>query len=270
MLKRVLMFSGAGLLAGGLSLVAINHTSAQGPGQPTPPPFVPQYAVIPEPGTEEEIPLELVPLAVRTVAQQAADTFVDEAAITSASFDARGSVPVFELAGAGAGGQAFEVDVFPEGKIEAIELVLDVAEPLPDAVGEALAAYFPGFAPERVARSVRPQPTGLLAVYYEFSGVNAAGAAVEIHIREDGGEVHIVQDTSDDGTATPTPVTTTTTPLPTTPTAATTTPTEETVTPITPTAETATPITPTAETVTPITPTAETVTPTAETVTPIP
>jgi hypothetical protein len=87
---------------------------------------------------------------------------------------------VYELAGTLESGMGFEVDVAEDGSVEEVEEQIEASE-LPEAVAAALEENLPGFAPDYIERSTRPEGV----IVYEFEGTHD-GAEIDAEIAEDG------------------------------------------------------------------------------------
>ena len=130
---------------------------------------------------ETPVPLNQVPVWVLNAAKVAAtQSFGPTAVIVSAHTDPEGDFLTYEFVGAAPGILGFEIDIFPDGKLEEIEQVIP-ASMVPTDVLARLTTFFPNFQPTTVEKSTRPGANGLTAVWYEFEG-RLRGAEVDIEI----------------------------------------------------------------------------------------
>lgn len=97
-----------------------------------------------------------------------------------------------ELSGTDEAGNVVEVDVATSSgwSVEEVETVIDLEE-VPAVVMAALEAELPGYQPEKIERSDRPEGVTV----YEFEGSNAEGALVVVEISADGQD--LIYDKSD-------------------------------------------------------------------------
>jgi hypothetical protein len=139
----------------------------------------PGFAVQPLAG-EKPLNLEEVPNWVL----HTASVTLPSAEFTAAQLDQDEIGAVFEIKGTDKGAPA-EVDVFPDGSLEEIELVIKT-EDVPEAPLQLFNTYFPGFTLTKIEKSIRPTRTGLLEVWYEWDGKMKDGVAVDVEINSRG------------------------------------------------------------------------------------
>ncbi len=149
-------------------------------------PLPPGYTVQPFAG-ELDAPLQLdceLPPGVISTARQAAQG----GTIDDAQIDFDDIVPVYELGATDLDGNDIEVDVFSDGSLEEIEVVLSrkAARDIPSEVTDLLNRAFPGFEISLTEKSIRPAGNGLLRNFYEFDGTTADGVNQDVEINERG------------------------------------------------------------------------------------
>jgi hypothetical protein len=110
--------------------------------------------------------------------------------ITAAQIDEDEIHAVFEIQGTYKGAGA-EIDVFPDGPLDEIELIIAESE-VPAAPRQLFQTYFPDFDLVKVEKSIRPTKTGLLETWYEWDGVTADGVAVDVEV-DSRGSTYLVE-----------------------------------------------------------------------------
>lgn len=193
MVKRTLQVAGGAVVVSVIGVATLfgGPVRAQQPVVPASPdaPST-EYVVVPEPGSEEPLQLENVPLGLRYTALQAARQYVRNPQFKTAAFDTGGDLAAYELAGTGANNVTFEVDVSPDNTVEEVEVTIKASD-VPRAVNDALRAYFPNAKPTAIERSYRPLKNGVTVVYYEFNLDTGSGQDVDVEVRSDGTQILI-------------------------------------------------------------------------------
>lgn len=148
------------------------------------------YVVVPEPGTEEPLQLENVPLGLRYTAYQAARQYLTDPTFNAAQFDTGSDLASYELAGTSSDNKKFEVDVYPDNTVEEVEIEIEAGD-VPRAVTDALKAYFPNYTATTIERSYRPLKNGVTVVYYEFNLETGTNQDVDVEVPADGTQLLI-------------------------------------------------------------------------------
>jgi hypothetical protein len=112
------------------------------------------------------------------------------AKIAGAQIDEDEIAAVYEIQGTYKGAGA-EIDVFPDGTLDEIELIIKESE-VPAAARELFAKYFPNFDLVKVEKSIRPNRTGLLETWYEWDGTTEDGVAVDVEV-DSRGSTYLVE-----------------------------------------------------------------------------
>ena len=128
---------------------------------------------------EKKIKLEEVPAIVMQTAKAA----VPGVTFSEAQIDTDDTETIYELKGTTKEGKKVEVDVYPDGFIEEIEIQIEKSE-VPTKVLSFFEKKFPGFKLTKIEKSIRPCRNGLQTIWYEFDGVTSAGEAVDVEIDE--------------------------------------------------------------------------------------
>ena len=129
-------------------------------------------------GTEEKIELSEVPEPVIKVLNERFNKATLLTANTETEED--GSV-VYEIQGKLSDGHAAEFDVFPDGKIEEVEVIFPI-EMVPGAIIKALEEKMPGFVAEKIEAS---HSASMKVVGYEFAG-QLNGQEIDLEVSADG------------------------------------------------------------------------------------
>jgi hypothetical protein len=128
---------------------------------------------------ERPIKLEEVPPLVMQTAKAAMPGVV----FGAAQIDTYDTETIYELKGKLPDGKQVEIDVYPDGFVEEIEIIIEKS----DVPGQVMAFFdkrFPGFKVTKIEKSIRPCRNGLKTVWYEFDGITAQGEAVDIEVDE--------------------------------------------------------------------------------------
>lgn len=88
---------------------------------------------------------------------------------------------VYEIQGTVEGGRKVEVDIYPDGRIEEIEIEFEIDD-VPGAVMKAVEKAYPGFKPEFIEAS---HSRSMQVVGYEFVGM-AGENKIDIEVSADG------------------------------------------------------------------------------------
>lgn len=136
-------------------------------------------------GIEEEISMDQVPNWVRSAANEAAEYYFPGATFESVQFDVGGELSAFEFAGTSAEGATIEIDILPDGSLQEVEEIIDESG-VPAEALTTLQTYVADFTVADYERSIRPQSNGIVQVWYEFGGTNAAGEEFDVEVNEAG------------------------------------------------------------------------------------
>lgn len=139
---------------------------------------------------ESQMSMDEVPSAAMDAARMEADTM--GVSLENVQMDDDQDTMTYELSGMMENGMMFEVDVLEDGTVEELEEEIEMAA-VPQEVSAALDENLPGFEPEFVERSTRPNEDG--RVVYEFEGMHDGGE-VDVEIDEDGSNYTLVEDTA--------------------------------------------------------------------------
>jgi hypothetical protein len=145
----------------------------------------PRFAQKPLAG-EPEVKLADVPGWVLHTAAVALPT----ATWTKAQLDKDEIGAVWEILGT-KDGKGVEVDVFPDGSLEEIELIVD-ADQVPAAPAKLFGDNFKGFKTTKIEQSIRTTRTGLLETWWEWDGTTSGGTAVDVEV-DNAGKVYLVE-----------------------------------------------------------------------------
>jgi hypothetical protein len=129
-------------------------------------------------GTEQKLELSELPEAVMTVLKKRFKTVTLLAANTETEED--GSV-VYEIQGKLSDGHLAEFDIFPDGKIEEIEVIFPI-EMVPGAIMKAIEKKLAGFVPTKIEAS---HSASMKVVGYEFEGT-LNGQKLDLEVSADG------------------------------------------------------------------------------------
>jgi hypothetical protein len=129
-------------------------------------------------GTEKKIELSEVPETVMKVLKKRFKTATLLTANTETEED--GSV-VYEIQGTLSDGQLAEFDLYPDGKIEEIEVIFPV-EMVPGAVLKAIEKKIVGFTPSKIEATYS---ASMKVVGYEFEGT-LNGQKIDLEVSADG------------------------------------------------------------------------------------
>jgi hypothetical protein len=129
-------------------------------------------------GTEEKITFSEVPEAVIQVLKK---RFSEATLLTvNTETETDGSV-VYEIQGKLSDGHDAEFDVFPDGKIEEIEVIFPI-EMIPGAVMKSLEQKMAGFVPTKIEAT---HSASMKVVGYEFEGT-LNGQKIDLEVSADG------------------------------------------------------------------------------------
>ena len=143
---------------------------------------------------EEELAVGDLPATVLHAALAA----MPDAEITAAVVDLDDVDAVYELTASSATyGDAVEIDVRADGTIEEIEIPIEGAE-VSAAATELFDLVFGGFEVEAVEKSLRPTRSGLVEVYFEWSGTTPEGIGADVEIDAAGSQFLVELETTDD------------------------------------------------------------------------
>jgi hypothetical protein len=134
-------------------------------------------------GTEKKVALSEVPEAVMKVLKKRFETATLLTANTETEED--GSV-VYEIQGKLSDGHLAEFDIFPDGKIEEIEVIFPV-EMVPGAVMKAIENKLTGFIPTKIEAT---HSASMKVVGYEFEGT-LNGQKLDLEVSADGQTVTV-------------------------------------------------------------------------------
>jgi hypothetical protein len=134
-------------------------------------------------GTEAPIELSEVPDPVMQVIKKRFEKATLLSANTETETD--GSI-VYEIQGKLSDGHLAEFDVFPDGKIEEIEVIFPI-EMVPGAILKALESKMPGFLPTKIEATHSPS---MKVVGYEFEGT-LKGQKLDLEVSADGRTITI-------------------------------------------------------------------------------
>jgi hypothetical protein len=129
-------------------------------------------------GTEKKIDLSEVPETVMKVLKKRFDKATLLTANTETEAD--GSV-VYEIQGTLSDGHVAEFDVFPNGKIEEIEVIFPI-EMVPGAIMKAIEKKLAGFVPTKIEAT---HSASMKVVGYEFEGT-LNGQKIDLEVSADG------------------------------------------------------------------------------------
>ncbi|HYE34622.1 PepSY domain-containing protein [Methylocaldum sp.] len=135
--------------------------------------------------TEQNVPLEQVPPAVRAAADKAVPGVKWEKAETETE---KGQA-IYEMKGRDSLNREVEVEVTPEGTLVEAETEIPLEE-VPIVVREALKARFPNFKPEEIESVAKGVGSG----GYEFEGRDERNKKIEVFISADGSQVTVEED----------------------------------------------------------------------------
>lgn len=129
-------------------------------------------------GTEKEITLSEVPQTVMSALKNRFESATLLSANTETEED--GSV-VYEIQGKLSDGHLAEFDIFPDGKIEEVEVIFPI-EMVPGAVLKALQKKMAGFVPSKIEAT---HSASMKVVGYEFEGT-LNGQKIDLEVSADG------------------------------------------------------------------------------------
>jgi hypothetical protein len=129
-------------------------------------------------GTEEEVALSEVPEKVMRVLKKRFETVSLLTANTETEED--GSV-VYEIQGKLSDGHLAEFDIFPNGKIEEVEVIFPI-EMVPVAIMKAIEKKMAGFVPSKIEAT---HSASMKVVGYEFEGT-LKGRKIDLEVSADG------------------------------------------------------------------------------------
>jgi hypothetical protein len=129
-------------------------------------------------GTEKKIDLSEVPETVMKVLKKRFDKATLLTANTETEAD--GTV-VYEIQGTLSDGHAAEFDVFPDGKIEEVEVIFPI-EMVPGAILKAIENKMAGFVPSKIEAT---HSASMKVVGYEFEGT-LNGQKIDLEVSADG------------------------------------------------------------------------------------
>ncbi|MCG7904227.1 MAG: hypothetical protein JAY60_17605 [Candidatus Thiodiazotropha weberae] len=134
-------------------------------------------------GTEKKIALSEVPQTVMKVLNQR----FEKATLLTANIETEedGSV-VYEIQGKLSDGHLAEFDVFPDGKIEEVEIIFPI-EMVPGAILKALEKKMHGFVPSKIEAT---HSASMKVVGYEFEGT-LNGQKLDLEVSADGRTITI-------------------------------------------------------------------------------
>jgi hypothetical protein len=134
-------------------------------------------------GTEKEISLSELPEAVMKVLKKRFEKATFQTANTETEED--GSV-VYEIQGRLSDGHFAEFDLFPDGKIEEIEVIFPI-EMVPGAIMKAIEKKMAGFVPTKIEAT---HSESMKVVGYEFEGT-LNGQKLDLEVSADGRTITI-------------------------------------------------------------------------------
>ncbi|MGD8914643.1 MAG: hypothetical protein PVI97_12630 [Candidatus Thiodiazotropha sp.] len=129
-------------------------------------------------GTEKKVALSEVPETVMKVLKRRFKTATLLTANTETEED--GSV-VYEIQGKLSDGHLAEFDVFPDGKIEEVEVIFPI-EMVPGAILKAIEKKMTGFVPTKIEAT---HSASMKVVGYEFEGT-LNGQKIDLEVSADG------------------------------------------------------------------------------------
>ncbi|MCG7910199.1 MAG: hypothetical protein JAY82_10530 [Candidatus Thiodiazotropha taylori] len=129
-------------------------------------------------GTEKEIALSEIPQTVMNALKKRFESATLLSANTETEED--GSM-VYEIQGKLSDGHLAEFDIFPDGKIEEVEVIFPI-EMVPGAVLKALQKKMAGFVPSKIEAT---HSASMKVVGYEFEGT-LNGQKIDLEVSADG------------------------------------------------------------------------------------
>ncbi|MBV2123028.1 MAG: hypothetical protein KUF74_16415 [Candidatus Thiodiazotropha sp. (ex Ctena orbiculata)] len=129
-------------------------------------------------GTEKEITLSEVPQTVMSALKNRFESATLLSANTETEED---GLVVYEIQGKLSDGHLAEFDIFPDGKIEEVEVIFPI-EMVPGAVLKALQKKMAGFVPSKIEAT---HSASMKVVGYEFEGT-LNGQKIDLEVSADG------------------------------------------------------------------------------------